>query len=918
MSAACPDLEQLESYASHRGLVAPPLRDHVSSCADCRLRIAELSDNLSLLNELGSSGLGLRTRLAPARPGPTTVGEFEIVREIGRGGMGVVYEARQRRPVRRVAIKILRGDYSSSEERRRLFDREIHVLARLRHEGIPAIFESGITHDGPYYAMEFVDGVPLSEFLSRNNLDLLGRLRLFLKICSAIGFAHRHGVIHRDLKPANILVQLDGNPKVLDFGLARITGADVTGASMVVEPGRLVGTLAYMSPEQTRGVSDEIDLRSDVYSLGVILFEMLTGSLPYNINPSSIPLSVQAICESAPKRLSEGAGNPELARKMRGDLETIVQKAIEKSPDARYQSASALSEDLERYLADEPIVARPPSAYYQLQKFARRNRVLVAGVVGVAASLGIGFVVAAWQAYRAAAAERRALDESAVNAETNRFLASMFASVDPAADGPTVAVVDVLKRASAELDRSFADQPRVALGLRRAIGTAYRTLTIYPEAEPHFQKGRVLASTIYGPDSREALQFEYWCAEAAAHNGRADEALTALTRAHGVQSSQFGANDPDALTSRQFLGVLNAEAGRLDEAERLYRDAVAGWRIARGLDDDDTIKCIGNLAIVLRMRGNRAEAAALHREAYDASLRLHGPDHAQTITCASLIAMLAETPEETAEIEPMYRDIVERGSRVFGRDHQQTLSFLGGLVMLLEKRCKYEEAETHSRDFLDRLHRARGPRHPDTITALIQRARLLNLAGQPTDALTQGRSAVTAAVDAFGPKDRRTIHAIFSLAVVESRSATPAEALTTIDACLEGFEAVNATGAETGMARAVKADLLRRLGRAAEALPLCEVALKDIRAANMSPILAGFVECVVGCCRRDLGHFAEAEANLIEGRKQMVMGLGECHPSCKDMRDETRQMYEKWHAAEPGRGHDMKAAMWLENSPDLK
>ena len=910
MTVACPDLEQLESLASQPDHRASPIRDHVSSCVTCQARLAELSDNLSLLAELEASGLDLKSRLLPARPAPATVGEFDIEREIGRGGMGVVYEARQRRPARRVALKILRGDFASSDERRRLFDREIVALARLRHDGIPAIFESGITAEGPYYAMEFVDGVPLAEFLRRHDLDLPARLRLFLKICAALSFAHRNGVIHRDLKPGNILVQSNGSPKVLDFGLARITDADTAGASMVVEPGRLVGTLAYMSPEQTRGIPDQIDLRSDVYSLGVILFEMLTGAMPYPVSAASIPATVQAICDATPRRPSAAATQPDIARRLQGDLDTILLKAIEKSPDARYQSVAALAEDIERHLADEPITARPPTAVYQFKKFARRNRMLVGGAIAVAFALAIGFVVAASQAYRASIAERRALDESAVNAEINRFLTTMFASVDPGADGPSVPVVDVLKRASGELDRSFANQPRVELGLRRAIGTAYKALTMYPEAEPHFRRGRELAIAVHGGDSREALQFEYNCAESATHNGRPDEAMSTLTRIIDLQIRQFGENDPDTLTTRQFLGVLHAEAGRLDESERLYRQAVAGWRIARGVDDDDTIKCLGNLAIVLRMRGNRAEAAELHREAHAASLRLHGPDHAQTIICASLIAMMAETPAELAEVEPTYRDIVERGSRVFGRDHQQTLSFVGGLAMLLEMRCKYAEAEVVSRDHLDRLNRARGPRHPDTITAMIQQARLLNLSMRPVEALEAGRRAVQAAVEAFGNEDRRTLQAVFSLAVVEGRSATPAEALKTIDACLDGFAAVKAVGAETGMARAVKADLLRRLGRVEEALPLCEQALADMQAANMSPILTGFAECVVGCCRRELGRFAESEANLTAGRERMAAGLGECHPLVADMRTETIQMYEKWHAAEPGMGHDAKAAAW--------
>ncbi|HWL94738.1 MAG TPA: serine/threonine-protein kinase, partial [Phycisphaerae bacterium] len=252
MSPSCPELELLDAFARDPAKSAPPIREHISDCGDCRARLTELSENQSLFDELSGAAADLSSRLGSPEPAPREIAAFDIVREVGRGGMGVVYEAQQRHPQRRVALKVLRGDYAASEERRRLFDREIRVLARLRHSGITGIFETGAVPKGPFYAMEFVEGLPLTEYVRQHDLGLEARLRLFLQICAAISYAHQHGVIHRDLKPGNVLVEEGGVPKVLDFGLARITDVESTGASLAMDSGRIVGTLAYMSPEQTR------------------------------------------------------------------------------------------------------------------------------------------------------------------------------------------------------------------------------------------------------------------------------------------------------------------------------------------------------------------------------------------------------------------------------------------------------------------------------------------------------------------------------------------------------------------------------------------------------------------------------------------------------------------------------------------
>ncbi|MEM7623312.1 MAG: serine/threonine-protein kinase, partial [Planctomycetota bacterium] len=357
---------------------------------------------------VGGSGTGV-----PVDAGdPEEVAGYKIVRKLGQGGMGVVYRAVQGAPRRTVALKLIR-QHLVNERAVQRFRIETEALARLQHPGIAQLYEAGVatlpTGEQPYFAMEYIKGRPLMKFVSANGLDITQRLQLFTRITEAVHHAHSRGVVHRDLKPANVLVTDDGQPKIVDFGVARLADVELDVTRAVTEAGQLIGTLPYMSPEQVGGDPDAIDTRTDVYSLGVMLYELLAGRLPYDISRKALAEAVRVIQEVLPESLSS------ISRVYRGDVETIVAKALAKEPERRYASASELASDIGRYLNNEPISARPPSAAYQVVKFAKRHRAMTvaagavaAGLVLGGAGLGVGFV----RASQAAHAERIAREDA--------------------------------------------------------------------------------------------------------------------------------------------------------------------------------------------------------------------------------------------------------------------------------------------------------------------------------------------------------------------------------------------------------------------------------------------------------------------------------------------------------------------------
>ncbi|MHC4609059.1 MAG: tetratricopeptide repeat protein, partial [Planctomycetota bacterium] len=643
------------------------------------------------------------------------IGGYRIIREIGRGGMGVVYEAEQQEPRRYVALKVIRGRYRVGEHHRKLFQREIDTLARLKHPGIATIFEAGHTDDGQhFFAMELVQGASLAEYVPGQGTDSLGapsalreRLRLFCRICEAVNHAHQHGVVHRDLKPSNVVVNESGVPKVLDFGLARITDADVTVATTATETGQLVGTLPYMSPEQIRGNLDDINIRSDIYSLGVILYELTTGRRPYELGvcrSSGLLEAARIICEDAP------TAPRALDRALRGDLETIILKALEKEPARRYQSAAALADDVERYLSGHPIVARPPSTLYQLRRLAARHKLPTA--LGVALFLlAITFAVVFGVQTAQVAEQRDQARAAADRAERiNEYLQHMLASFHPYETGSNIRVRDVLEQTARELEVSLADQPEIRASLHDTLGMSYLALGLLDKAEFHVQAALDLRKIAYGERHPLYATSLHHLGCVAGKRGQRQKCEAVLQQAYDLRLELLGEDHIAVAESLQEIARCHGGRGEYERAELLAREALAILRRKWG-EHRDVATSLHNLAILLVEAGRYEDAEPLLTEALEMRRQLLGNNHFDVARTLTDLGDVHWHRARYDRAEQLTRERVRILRNLFGEGHHELAWSLGDLAVDLAAQGRLAEAESLHREALSMERRVSGDDH---------------------------------------------------------------------------------------------------------------------------------------------------------------------------------------------------------------
>ena len=654
---------------------------------------------------------------------PEIIGDYRILALLGEGGMGTVYQAEQMHPHRIVALKMIRPGISNDKVLRR-FKREAEALGRLQHQGIAQIYEAGTADSGfgpqPYFAMEYIQGQRLREYAIDRNLTTPERLDLMVQVCEAVHHAHQRGIIHRDLKPGNILVDADGRAKILDFGVALLTDSDVH-ATRQTDMGQLIGTLAYMSPEQVLANSQDLDIRSDVYALGVILYELLASKMPYATHGKAVHEVVQAIREEEPAPLSA------VHTSYRGDIDTIVAKALEKDKTRRYASAAELAGDIRRHLADEPITARPPSATYQIRKFARRHKALVAGTAAVFLALVIGVVVSTREAVRAHKAElaaeeqRKRADQEATAARAvieflqNDLLAQASASNQSSKPDPELKVRTALDRAAARVQGKFAQQPELEAAIQDTVGRTYYQLGLYPEARKQLERALDLYRRTLGEENPKTLSTMSRLGRTAWLQAEYPEAGRLLTKAVLVQRRVLGTDNPDTLYSMNNLANVYRAQGKDSEAEELYSQTLELRRRVLGPEHPDTLSSTNNLANVYWSQGKYAQAETLYRQAMTTQSRVLSPEHPDTLLSMGNLADTVAKQGKYAEAETLFAQAIEISRRVMGRDHPRTLGFLSDSGVMYQRQGKFALAEANIKEALAGRRRTLGSDHPETM-----------------------------------------------------------------------------------------------------------------------------------------------------------------------------------------------------------
>ncbi len=698
-----------------------------------------------------------RPQTAAFSPSPeyigTQIGPYKLLQQIGEGGMGTVYMAEQTEPIQRtVALKIIKIGMDSRQVIAR-FEAERQALALMDHPNIAKMLEAGATDTGqPYFVMELVKGISITSYCDQHQLSTKQRLNLFLSVCSAVQHAHQKGIIHRDLKPNNVLVaDYDDRPvaKIIDFGVAKAVGQPLTERTMFTEFGQVIGTVEYMSPEQAKLNQLDIDTRTDIYSLGVLLYELLAGSTPFEkdrLRSAAFDEMLRIIREEEPvnpsTRLSTSLSLPSIAANrhlepkklttlVRGDLDWIVMKSLEKDRTRRYETATGLAEDIQRYLIDQPVEARRPTRGYRLKKFVHRNKVVVLAGSAIALALMLGTVVSTWQALRADSEAKIALDQeyiaktqAARSEQVAQFLKDMLQGVEPsvAVGRDTTLLREVLDKSAARISKDLKDQPEVEAELLWVIGNTYRAIGSDAQAKPIHREALTIYKRLQGNESPQIASLLNSLAGEVSLPGNNTEAETLERESLTMRRKLLGNEHPQVAESLDFLAVIllrqaldgpdELKQKKLSEAEVLEREALAMRKRLLGGEHVDVAQSLESLAGILQAQGRLRESETMIRDSLAMRKKLLGSENLPVAASLFSLADVLLDQAEFAEAESCFREALAMRRKFCGEEHPDVAIVLAHLAVLLQQQGRLPEAESMNREALTIWRKSLGDGHP--------------------------------------------------------------------------------------------------------------------------------------------------------------------------------------------------------------